>query len=174
MYIIYMSVTTVGQNDDLHRLLESLNDLPSIKQPLGLIRDSEGPWHEIPPASTRIIKVKVKLFFVSDANGILYKLGKWSVSFMFSKSLCDLLKINEKNFQQFTCVSGEGSGIMPFDWDCTNRPYSEIKSKIDKWGRTWFEIPYGDKVNIELHTDVLDLSSLHLEKQSTLCLVADD
>ncbi len=153
-----MSVTTVDHNDDLHRLLESLNDLPSIRQPLGLIHDSEGPWHQIIPASTRKIKVKVKLL-VTGLDDTTYQRGGWSVDLTFNDSLCDLLKINEQNFWQFTHVSGRGLGVIPFNWDPTGRPYSEIKFKIDKWGSSMLLSPIGDKVTVGLCTN-LNFNSL--------------
>jgi hypothetical protein len=104
--------------------------------------------------------VKVKLFFVGGLHDTAQKMGTWKVDFMFNTSLCDLLKITEKNFWHFTHVSGEGAGIMPFGWDLTDRPYSETKWKIDRWGRSWFEVPFGDLVNIELRMNVWDFSSL--------------
>jgi hypothetical protein len=82
--------------------------------------------------------VKVKLFFVSGLHDTPEKIGKWSVDFMFNNSLWDLLKITEKNFWQFTHVDGEGSGVIPFDWDLTDRPYSEIK--ISQHSDLWLMI----------------------------------
>jgi len=126
--------------------LES-NTVPSIKQPLGLIRDSEGPWHEIPPAP-RIMYASVIWFFARGLHDTAEEIDRLNVSFTYNDSLCGVLKITEKNFRQYTHILCRDQGGMPTDWDLTDRPYSEIKLKIDKWGRSLFLSVIGDMVKI--------------------------
>ncbi len=105
--------------------------------------------------------MKVELLFVRGLYDTKELIGKWKTTFMVNDSLCDVLKITEENFRRHTYVGGWGSGGMTIDWDLTDRPYSEIKLKIDRWGRSLFLSPTGDMVNIGLHMNVWDFSSLN-------------
>jgi hypothetical protein len=121
--------------------------VPSIKQPLGLIRDSEGPWHEIPPAP-RIMYASVIWFFVRGLYDTKEEIDRLNVSFTYNDSLCGVLKITEKNFRQYTMIRCRDQGGMPKNLDLTDRPYSEIKLEIDRWGRSLFLSLNGDMVEI--------------------------
>ncbi len=107
--------------------------------------------------------MKVKLFFVRGLYDTKEELGKWKTPFILNDSLCDVLKITEENFRRYTHVRGRGSDGMTIDWDLTDRPYSEIKLKIDRWGRSLFLGPTCNKANIELHTNIWDLGFGHLK-----------
>lgn len=133
--MVYMDVTGVGQNGDLHSLLRSLNAL--VTEPyLAIVRDEDGIWNQ-----PRKIHVTIEEFSYIDRYDAKEPIREWETDMASGDSLCAILD-TEANFEQYVRISGwSAAGVMSLDLFLTGRTYAETKSLIDTWGRSLFQNP---------------------------------
>jgi hypothetical protein len=120
-----MSVTTSGQNGDLHRLLESLHDLS-----VGHTSPS------IPPPNTQVRIHITKRYRDCDALALNVNAVQDQFDVVVSEnfSLCEALLAHEP-FLKWRSFSGNQE-TDDFYWIVTGRTYSETKSRIDGWAQS--------------------------------------
>jgi hypothetical protein len=66
-------------------------------------------------------------------------LGRWGTDIQVSDSLFTILD-TETNWKNYVMIEAQCSGAETLDLDVTDRPYSETKTLIDRWGRSLFGI----------------------------------
>ena len=147
-------MTGVGQNGDLHSLLDSLNDLGSSMPRMA--GDFEMSLNPVDPrvTSTRqasthgSINIMVRRI-VFDTQEII---DEFWVSARLTESLCDILRRQER-YSNWTSIESAHNVPGPLHWNVRGHTYSETRNEVDMWKCFLFDIVIEGPIAIILYVN---------------------